>query len=236
MATPQYRSKFPPRISDLFERLRAQNCEPKTVDTIENWLGETAFTTGAPPPDPTPPLSEAQNSVPLITQATSPLRPHRCSSVLPPHVHSLTPKPPRLLPLQPSHGNRAPIPPRPDHKQKMSASKTPRQSTRPKKTTSQYHLVTDCQQRSKKAVPAQEGERYRSLAKTQERDESSRGRLQLYQGASRMKRALRRPAEVEVPWFNKGYWLERPPAIHYQGHREDRRQRNLVHRQKVPWL
>ena len=134
MAT-QYRSTFHPKIPDLFERLHAQNCKLKTVDTIEDWLGETAFTTGAPPPDPTPPLSEAQNSVPLITQATSPLRPHRSSSVLPPHIHSLTAKPPRLLPHQPTHGNRVPLPPRPNRKRKMSTNEIPRQSARLKKSS-----------------------------------------------------------------------------------------------------
>ena len=130
MATPQYGSRFHPKIPDLFERLRAQNCQPKTVDMVEDWLGETAFT---PPPDPTPPLSEAQIFVPLIAQATSPLHPHRSSSVLPPHIHSLTPKPPRLLPLQPTHGNRAPLPPRPSRKRKMSANDISRQSARLKK-------------------------------------------------------------------------------------------------------
>ena len=122
MATPQYRSRNHPKVPDLFARLRAQDCEPKTVGMIEDWLGGTAFTTVAPPPEPTPPLSEAQKSVP---------RPYRSSS----RIHSSTSKPPCHLPLQPTHGNRAPLSPRPNRKRKMPPNELPRQSARLKKVT-----------------------------------------------------------------------------------------------------
>ena len=126
MATPQYRSRNHPKVPDLFARLRAQDCEPKTVGMIEDWLGGTAFTTVAPPPKPTPPLSEAQKSVP---------RPHRSFPVLPLYTHNLRPKPSCLLPLQPTYGNRAPLPPRPNRKRKMPPSEIPCHSARLKKVT-----------------------------------------------------------------------------------------------------
>ena len=165
MATPQYRSRNHPKIPDLFERLRAQTCEPKTVDIVEDWLGKTAFTTAARPPDPTPPLSEAQKPAPLTTQATSPLRPHRSSSVLPPHIQSLTPKPPCRLPLQPTHGNRAPLSPRPNRKRKMPANEIPRQSARLKKITHPDLVGDELPAKEKQSGPSARGRKMQKPSK-----------------------------------------------------------------------
>lgn len=165
MATPQYRSRNHPRIPDLFTRLRAQNREPKTVDKIEDWLNETAFTTAARPPDPTPPLIEEQKSDPLTTQATSPLRPHRSSSVLPPHTQSLTPKPPCRLPLQPAQGNRAPLLPRPNRKRKMPANEVPRQSARLKKITPPDLVGDELPAKEKQSGPSARGRKMQKPSK-----------------------------------------------------------------------
>ena len=71
----QYRSRSYPKLPDLFERLRAQNGEPRTFDMIEDWLVETVFTPVTRPPNPTHPLSEAQKPVPCTNRAKSPLCP-----------------------------------------------------------------------------------------------------------------------------------------------------------------
>ena len=152
MATPQYRSRNHPKVPDLFARLRAQDCEPKTVGLIEDWLGGTAFTTEARPAALTPPLCEAQKSVP---------RPHRSSSL----IHSSTPKPPSLLPLQPTHGNRAPLPPRPSRKRKMSANEIPRQSARLKKITPPDLVGDGLPTKEKQSGPSARGRKMQEPSK-----------------------------------------------------------------------
>ena len=165
MVSPKYRSRYHPKLPDLFERLHAQNCEPKTLDIIEDWLGKTAFTTVTQPPDPTLPLSEAQKFVPFTTQATSSLRQLRSSSALPSHIHSLTPKPPRLLPLQLTHGNRAPFPPRPNRKRKMSANEIPRQSARLKKMTPPDLVGDELPAKEKQSGPSVRGRKIQKPSK-----------------------------------------------------------------------
>ena len=156
MATPQYRSRNHPKVPDLFARLRAQDCEPKTVGMIEDWLAGTAFTTVALPPEPTPPLSEAQKSVP---------RPHRSSPVLPLYTHNLRPKLSCLLPLQPTHGNRAPLPPPPNRKRKIPPNEIPRQSTRLKKVIPPDLVGNGLPAKEKQSGPSARGRKMQKPSK-----------------------------------------------------------------------
>ena len=155
MASPQYRSRYHPKLPDLFERLHAQSWEPKTVDNIEDWLVE--FTTGTRRPDPTHPLSEAQKPVPCTTQAISLLRPLHPSTIRPSRTHSSTPKPLSPLPLPPTYGNRAPLPPRASRKRKMSEDENPRQSARLKKMPPPESVGDGWQAKAKKRGPSARG-------------------------------------------------------------------------------
>ena len=155
MLGPQYRSRYHPKLPDLFERLHAQSWEPKTVDKIRDWLSES--TTATRPPDPTHPLSEAQKPVPCTTQAISPLRPLHPSTIRPSRIHSFTPKPLSLPPLQSTCGNRVPLPPRSSRKRKMSDNENPRQSARLKKMPPPESVGDGLQAKEKQSVPSARG-------------------------------------------------------------------------------
>lgn len=168
MLSPQYRSRYHPKLPDLFERLHAQNWEPKTLDTIEGWLVETASATVTPPPGPTHRMCEAPNPAPLTTQAISPIRPPLSSTIRPSRIHSLTPKPLPLLPLQATHGNRAPLPPRASRKRKMPEAfnnEEPRHSARLKKMTPPESVGDGLRAKDKKSGPGARGRKMRKPTK-----------------------------------------------------------------------
>ena len=158
MTSPQYRSRHHPKLPDLFERLRAQRWEPKTVDTIKDWLVESTTVTRSP--DHAHPLSEAQKPLPCTTQHPSTTRPSR--------THSFTPTPVNLLPLQPTHGNRAPLPPRASRKRKMSESAEPRQSARIKKMPPPESIGNGLQAKEKQSGPSARGRKMKKPMKDPE--------------------------------------------------------------------
>ena len=158
MTSPQYRSRHHPKLPDLFERLRAQSWELKTVDTIKDWLVESTAVTR--PPDHAHPLSEAQKPLPCTTQHPSTTRPSR--------THSFTPTPLSLLPLQPTHGNRAPLPPRASRKRKMSESEEPRQSARLKKMPPPESFGDGLQATEKQSGPSARGRKMKKPMKDSE--------------------------------------------------------------------
>ena len=164
--SPQYRSRYHPKLPDLFERLHAQSWEPKTVDRIKDWLSES--TTVTPPPEPTHLLSEAQKPVPCTTQAISPLHPLHPSTIRPSRIHSFTPKPLSLPPLQPTCGNRAPLPPRTSRKRKMSDNENPRQSARLKKMPPPESVGDGLQAKEKQSGPSVRGRKIQKPTKGSE--------------------------------------------------------------------
>ena len=166
MLSPQYRSRYHPKLPDLFERLHAQSWELKTVDTIEDWLVES--TTVTRPPDPAHPISEAQTPIPCTTQAISPLRPLHPSTTRPCRIHSFTPTPLSLLPLQPTYGNRAPLPPRTSRKRKMSENEEPRQSARLKKMPPPESVGDVLQAKEKQSGPSARGRKTKKPRKDSE--------------------------------------------------------------------
>ena len=151
MLSPQYRSRYHPKLPDLFERLHAQSWELKTVDTIEDWLVES--TTVTRPPDPAHPISEAQ-------PPPSTTRPCR--------IHSFTPTPLSLLPLQPTYGNRAPLPPRTSRKRKMSETEEPRQSARLKKMPPPESVGNGLQAKERQGGPSARGRKTKKPRKDSE--------------------------------------------------------------------
>ena len=158
MTSPQYRSRHHPKLPDLFERLRAQSWEPKAVDTIKDWLVES--TTVTRPPDHAHPLSEAQKPLPCTTQHPPTTRQSR--------IHSFTPTPLNPLPLQPTNGNRAPLPPRATRKRKMSESEEPRQSARLKKMPPPESFGDGLQAKEKQSGPSTRGRKMKKPMKDSE--------------------------------------------------------------------
>ena len=158
MMSPQYRSRHHPKLPDLFERLHAQTWEPKTVDTIKDWLVESTTVTRSP--DHTRPLSEAQKPLLYTTQHPSTTQPSR--------TNSFTPTPLNPLPLQPTNGNRAPLPPRATRKRKMSESEEPRQSARLKKMPPPESFGDWLQAKEKQSGPSARGRKMKKPMKDSE--------------------------------------------------------------------
>ena len=121
-----YRSTNHPKLPDTFERLRAQAEEPKTINTVQNWIDQT-----------TPALSTTASAAKQVYGHNPKPYPH------PPPTHSirrlrssgLNSRTVNALPLQSTHGNQRTLPQRVSQKRKIpdDFNAIPRQSARIKK-------------------------------------------------------------------------------------------------------
>ena len=124
-----YRSTKHPKLPDTFERLRAQAEEPKTINTVQNWVDQT-----------TPALSTTASAAKQVYGQIRKPCPHAPPINSTQRVRSsgLNSRTVNALPLQPTHGNQRTRPQRVSQKRKMpdDFNTIPRQSARIKRAQS----------------------------------------------------------------------------------------------------